>query len=136
MGIDVRGSNLHATSILNDVVTTGAQLRSSAVDVSAFEGPLLFVVSFRSGGANSAATTIVECDTSGGTYAAIPAAALVNPDTGAADTFDAVVAGGGVQVMAVLKEYCKRYLKVSVDGTSITQNVAASVVATKKYSAD
>jgi hypothetical protein len=126
----------HGEFLANLVMTASSGTDSDALDISQFEGPVEIYISARSGGTNSMATTIIHDDESGGSYTALDTDAVIDPDSGEASAFAAVTTAASEQHRVILREYCKRYIKVRFAGTTITQNVAVFAVGTLKQTSD
>lgn len=118
---------LHAAVSSTGTSTTGH-------DTSKYVGDMQLTVHARTGGTNTATVTVKHCDTVGGTYATVPAEALVDT-TGAEDTFDDISTTVYSQTKVLVKEYLKKYVQVVIAGTSLTHNIAIALVAVKRDSA-
>lgn len=126
----------HGEFLANLVMTASSGTSSDALDAGQFEGPIDIFISARASGTNSMATKITHCDTEGGSYEDLGANFVVDPTTGEPDAFDAVTTSASEQHRVVLREHCKRYIKVAFTGTTITQNVAVFAMGTLKQSSD
>lgn len=126
----------HGEFLANLVMTSSSGTTSDALDISQFEGPVEIHISARAGGTNSMATTIVHSDTEGGSYTALDTDAVVDKSTGDPTAFAAVTTAASEQHRVILREYCKRYIKVNFAGTTITQNVAVFALGTLKQTSD
>jgi hypothetical protein len=126
----------HGEFLANLVMTASSGTVSDALDISQFEGPIDVFISARASGTNSMATTITHCDTEGGSYTALDTDAVVDPLTGVATAFTAITTSASEQHRVILREYCKRYIKVNFAGTTITQNVAVFAMGTLKQTSD
>src|SRR5262245_9658942 len=89
-------------------VTTAGATNGSAVNVNELEGNLASMVHAILATAGSSPTltwTVEHRADSGDSWGAVPADALINPDTGAAATFGVVTAAanGGVQVLELVR---------------------------------
>lgn len=117
-------SMLAPTTVSTDTDTT-------SIDLSQYEGSVLIAVSVATGGTGTLTPT-VEDSADNSTFAAIPADALFDPDTGADAAFAAVTTTASFQVLAVKRDRCRRHLRVHLDaGTSHV--VAVSAAAARKY---
>lgn len=111
-------------SLLNAVYTTSSGGSSAELDTAKSVGDIFINVSARASGTNTTSVTVEHSDTSGSGFAAIPASALFNPNTGLADTFANITTTAYDSYLGVQRQQLKRYLRVTFAGTSITQNVA------------
>lgn len=127
-------SNMNLVLLLNAAVSsTGTS--TTGVSVSNYTGSMQILVSARTGGTGAVTVTVEHCDTVGGTYATVPTYALLNVETGAAATFSNISTTAYAETLVLQKEYCKRYVRVTLAGTSLTHNVAIVLAATEKDSA-
>lgn len=111
--------------------TVTSDTDSTALDLSAYEGTVLLAVNVAAGGTGTLTPT-VEDSGDNSSFAAVPADALFDPDTGAQAAFAAITTGASFQVLAVKRDYCRRYLRVHLDaGTSHVVTVMAAGV--RKY---
>jgi hypothetical protein len=113
------------------ITTTGTS--STAFDRAVVEGSFLASVNVRSGGTNEMAISIEHSDASGSGFTAVPAAALINTDTGVPATFASVTAGGGTQTLGLRADLLKRYVRFTFSGASLTQNASAVFAFQRKY---
>lgn len=111
--------------------TVSTDTDTASIDLSQYEGSVLIEISVATGGTGTLTPT-VEDSADNSTFAAIPADALFDPDTGADAAFAAVTTTASFQVLAVKRDRCRRYLRVHLDaGTSHV--VAVSAAAARKY---
>ena len=75
------------------------------------------------------AITVEHSETTGTGFGAVPASALFDPLTGDADTFDAVTTAATDQTLALNRQQLKRFVRVVLAGTTITQNTAITAAA-------
>ena len=112
-------------------------INGTGIDIGELEGPLLIMVDAPVASTADTITFTVETSESLSTgYAAIAAASLMNPNTGAAATFTQVTASVAVfEALAVNRELCKRYVRVvaTTAGSSIDVTFAAYILGMKKY---
>lgn len=101
---------------------------TAELDISKYIGNIFLNISQAAGGSDTLAITVQHAEASGGTFGAVPATALFNPATGAADTFDNLVALATDQTLALNRQQLKRYVRVSFAGASTFDN-NVSVVA-------
>ena len=95
-----------------------ADIEPTGSDVSLLQGNLLCAVSIDVNTAGTVGITIQHNDvaTAGDAgWANVPADALRNPQTGEADTFDAVTSTDSFQQLVVDLTYVKRYVRIRVD---------------------
>jgi len=116
--------DIRLDSLYNGVITAGSGANSSELDVEGFVGNIFINVAARAGGTNSMAITVEHSETSGSGFEEVPASALFNPLTGEADTFDAVTTAATDQTLGLNRQQLKRYVRVVLAGTTITQNTA------------
>lgn len=128
------GRAVEPTVLLNaNVTTTGAGSESSnELDVSQYEGDLILVVSARASGTGTMSIAVEESNTTGASFDDVLADALVDTE-GENDTFDNVAATASNQVLVVKTSLCKKYLRVTLSGTNLDQEVAIVALAEKKY---
>lgn len=104
---------------------------STVLDLMTYEDNVLLVLSVAAGGTGTLTPT-VEDSADNSTFAAVPADALFDPDTGDDAAFVAVTTAASFQVLALNKARCRRYVHLHYDaGTSHV--VAAMAAAVKKY---
>ena len=116
--------NFVLDSVLNAVVTAGSSLNSTSLDVTKSINATMWInVAFRSGGTNTAAIAVTH-SSDNSTFAAVPASALYNWATGAAATFTSVSTSASDETLCLNLQQCKRYVRVEITGTTITQNAA------------
>lgn len=125
-------------SLLAQASTAAAgAINGTGVDIGEYEGPILVHVNAPVASASDTITFTVEHSESLSTgYSAVPAAVLVNPDTGEADTFTVVTDAVAVnESLALKRERLKRYVRVvaTTAGSSISVVFAAYIIAQKKY---
>lgn len=102
---------------------------SAELDVSQYVGNIFINVSQNAGGSDTLVVTVEHATTSGGSFGAVPAAALFNPATGEADTFDNLVASATDQTLGLNRQQLKRYVRVVLTGGSSFDNTASVVAA-------
>jgi len=105
---------------------------SATLDTSIFQrGPIYLNVACNATGTDTPAIT-VEHSLDDSTYAAVPAASLMNILTGAADTFTTPTASTAQdEVLALNLQQCKRYVRVVLTGavsSARTFSIAAAGV--------
>ena len=102
---------------------------TAELDVSKYVGNIFLNVSQGAGGSDTLVVTVTHSLTSGGTFAAVPASALFNPETGDADTFDDLVAVATDQTLGLNRQQLKRYVLVTLTGASSNDNTVSVVAA-------
>lgn len=130
-----------ATTIANQSASTanGSTLAGSAVDIGEMEGPILVRIDAPVCTSGETMTFKVQHSytTTAGDFTDVPAAALLDPATGAADTFDTLSASAALnQTLQLQRDLLRRYIRVlgtaAGDGTP-TYIVNALVIGLKKY---
>jgi hypothetical protein len=124
--------NLEITTLLNAQLTTSGG-NSSELDISQYEGNIFLSVDDRAGGTAAATVTVQHAETSGGSFSAVPADALFNPQTGVAATFTDLGTAGSSEALGLVKNKLKRFIRVAVAGTTITHDLAIVAAAQEKY---
>lgn len=128
----------NTVDVKNTVVPTTTSASSTdidgtAIDLAQYDAAVLVSVYSTDLSAGSAAWLVQESATGVGSWTAIAAAALVDPDTGEAATFTGASTSGIVEeTLAVKKETLKRYLRVVVDPTGATGAFAAYITGFKR----
>ena len=102
---------------------------TAELDVSKYVGNIFLNVSQGAGGSDTLVVTVTHSLTSGGTFAAVPASALFNPEPGDADTFDDLVAVATDQTLGLNRQQLKRYVLVTLTGASSNDNTVSVVAA-------
>ena len=127
---------LELTTMTNGQLTTSgaATVNSGEVDIKNGEGTAVLSIHDRASGTAAAAIAVTESLTTGGTFTAVPAAALFNLDTGAADTFDDLSTSLSDQKLGLHLQLLKRFLRVEFTGTDISHDLAIVAAVGKKYS--
>lgn len=121
------------TVVPSTVSASSTDINGTAIDLAAYDGAVLVSVYSTDLSAGSAAWLVEHSASGTGDWSAIGADFLVNPDTGAADTFTGASTSGIVEeTLAVKKENIKRYLRVTVDPTGATGSFAAYVTGFKR----
>lgn len=105
----------------NVVITTSSGAASSSMDTSNVNGNILLCVAARAGGTN-AATVTVQHSFDNSTWATVPAAAITNPITGDETAFTGWSTAIYEQTLAVDSTRVRKYLRVNITGTTLTQN--------------
>lgn len=100
---------------------------SAELDVSKYVGNIFINVAQNAGGSDTIVVTVEHSLVSGSGFGAVPASALFNPETGAADTFDNMVAAATDQTLYLNRQQLKRFVRVVLTGASSNDNTAAVV---------
>ncbi len=121
---------LETTVLANaNVTTTGAGTANSGeLDTQPLEGTAILTVSDRASGTAAATVAVLHSDTSGSGYAAVPADALFDLDTGEASAFASLSTSASMQSRGLHLQKLRRYVIVQFAGTDIDHEVC--VVAT------
>lgn len=120
----------------NNLSVTSSGAATTAVDCSAAEGPILVTVIVKAGGSNT--MTIQpqhSLTTTDGDFTNVPAAALVDVSTGQASTFATVSTAASVQTLGLNRELMRKYVRVNLTGTTLTQVVTVVFSFLQKYTA-
>lgn len=120
-------------SLLNAVYTTSSGGSSAELDTAPYVGNIFIDVSARASGSNTTTVTVEHSDTSGSGFAAVPASALFNPNTGAAASFANISTTAYDSYLGLNRQQLKRYVRVTFAGTSITQNVSVVAAVQPEY---
>lgn len=128
----------NAIEVKNTVVpsTTSASstdINGTAIDLANYDGAVLVSVYSTDLSAGSANWLVEHSETGSSNWSEVAADDLVDPATGQPDTFtDASTSGIVEETLAVKKETCKRYLRVTVDPTGATGSFAAYITGMKR----
>lgn len=126
LSLDVQEANL---------TTSGADtVNSDEFDLQNLEGTGLLGITDRVSGTAAATIAVTHSETSGGTFSAVPAAALFTPSTGVAGTFTALSTAASEQSLGLHLQLLKRFIRVEFTGTDIDHNLAIAMVGGKQYS--
>jgi len=126
----VYAGQLETTVMSNANVTTSgaATANSGELDVINGDGTAILTINDRTGGTAAATIAVTHSLTTGGTFTAVPAAALFNLSTGAADTFTALTTSVSDESLGLDLSQLRRFVRVEFTGTDIDHNLC--VVAT------
>jgi flavorubredoxin len=107
------------------ISSTGTQ--SSGVDISDYVGDIEVIADVRSGGTNAMAIAI-EHSTDNSNWVAVTGDAIYTIDATTKQkttnaTFNSVTAGGGKQKRYLRRDLLRKYVRMSVTGTSLSQNI-------------
>lgn len=121
------------TVVPTSITTSSTAVNGTGVDLSNYDAAVLVYVDAPQFGAGSAVFTVEDSEDNS-TFAAVAAAALVNPNTGVADTFTSVTTSSGSieETLALKKEVLKRYVRVVVTPTGGTGVFTAQIIAHKR----
>ena len=95
---------------------------TAELDVSKYVGNIFINIAQAAGGSDTLVVTVLHATASGGSFAAVPASALFNPETGEADTFDDLVAAATDQTLGLNRQQLKRFLLINFAGASSNDN--------------
>lgn len=131
-------SNLNITaSLVAQVASSAGAVNGTGVDISGLEGTIYVHVNAPvASSADTITFTVEHSESSGSGYAAVAAAALVNPTTGAADTFTQVTDAVAVdETLVLVRDQLKRYVRIvaTVAGTSPTVYFCGFIAGQNKY---
>jgi hypothetical protein len=102
---------------------------SAELDISKYVGNIFINVSQNAGGTDTLAVTVQHATASGGTFGAVPAAALFDPTTGNASTFTDLGATASDETLGLNRQQLKRYVRVLISDASNNDNTASVVAA-------
>lgn len=122
-------------------VTAAGATNGTALTLSEFEGNVAIGVHSLRATAGTTPTlnyTVEHRASASDSWGAVPAAALIDPDTGDADTFTQTTdaAGGGLEIVELVRARCKAQIRVvaTVAGSSSpTFLFSAFIVGSDKY---
>jgi hypothetical protein len=123
--------NLIATTFNSAVTSTGVS--STAFDLDNAAGDVLLIVNARTGGTADMTVTVQHSISGTGDWATVPAAAIISNTTGAASAFADISTTAYQQVRHVVRQQLRRFVRVTLAGTTVTHNVAISWVYTPTY---
>lgn len=131
----------YAEAIPPTSVTAAGATNGSAIDINDLEGNIAILAHaiLATAGTNPTLTFTVEHRANASdSWSAVPADALIDPDSGEATTFEVVTnaANGGLQVLGLVRARCKAQIRVigTVAGTSTPSfKFSAAIVASSKY---
>lgn len=127
---NVYAGQLQTTVMSNSNLTTsGADtVNSGELDLINADGTAILTIHDRASGTAVATIAVTHSLTTGGTFTAVPAAALFNLATGAAAAFTDLSTSLSVQSLGLHLQQLRRFVRVEFTGTNIDHNLA--VVAT------
>lgn len=116
------------TSEIKSITASSGGLLFTGVDLSNIPGGAVVVnINAITGGTNTATVTLEHSTALGSGYVSVPAAAILNNNTGVATTLSTFSTTGTNQTVAVNRELLRRYLRLNVTGTTITQPAIAFI---------
>lgn len=125
-------SNDLKVGLLTNAAVSGTT-NSSELDTQNLVGNIFVAISVRASGTGTSVPTLKHSDESGGTFEAIPADGIVSITTGEPVTLASLTTAASFQVVAIRRDYLRRYLRIDYAGGT-THNVAAMAGGLKKYS--
>lgn len=121
------------TVVPETVTTSSTDINGTAIDLLNFDGAVLVTVYATQLGAGSANFLIEESEDGSTSWTTVPAAQIVDPDTGEALALTAAGTSAVVnETVAVKKETLARYLRVTVDPTGATGSFTAYVTGMRR----
>ncbi len=127
---NVYAGQLQTTVMSNaNLTTSGADtVNSGELDTINLDGTAILAIHDRASGTAAATIAVTHSLTTGGTFTAVPAAALFNLATGAAASFSNLSTSLSDQRLGLHLQQLRRFVRVEFTGTDIDHNLA--VVAT------
>lgn len=119
-----QGSAETITQMLKPATITTAVGTSVAVDVSTYDGDLVFIQSMGALPAGTCASKVQHSTASGGTYADVTSGAFTNMTTASATTLNSVV---------IPQNAVNAWVRVLADASTGTATVDVVLVGRKKY---
>lgn len=119
--------NLQAVQILNTVYSASSGGSSTGVDISPAIGPITMLISDRTGGTAAATITVEHSAVLGSGYTTVPASAITTVPNGVATPFDNLGTTVYAEVRQINRQQLQQFLRITIAGTTITHNVAASI---------
>ncbi len=111
------------SSEIKTITASSGGLLFTGVDLKNIPGGAVVVnVNGLTGGTGTTTITL-EHSTDNSTWATVPAAAVLNNNTGATTTLSTFSTTGTNQTVAVNRELLRRYLRINITGTTITQTI-------------
>jgi hypothetical protein len=131
--VDITNDYGYAPLIPAQTIT--ADTDGDAVNTTAYEGTMAVIVNAGAAEAGGTLALAIEHRTDASdTWAAIPAEALIDPGTGEPTTLPTIDDTGAVHAVAALvKEYLKAQVRVTVDQTTAGGALCVLLAARKKY---
>lgn len=120
--------NIDLDSLWQGLVNTNPE-PTAELDISQYVGNIFINIAQAAGGSDTLVITVLHATSSGGSFGAVPASALFNVGTGAADTFDNLVADATDQTLGLNRQQLKRFLLINFAGASSNDNNVSVVAA-------
>jgi hypothetical protein len=119
-------SNLvQPSSEIKTITASSGGLLFTGVDLINIPGGAVVVnVNALTGGTGTTTITLEHSTALGSGYTTVPAASILNNNTGVVTTLSTFSTTGTNQIVAVNRENLKRYLRINITGTTITQTIA------------
>lgn len=112
------------SSEIKTISASSGGLLFTGVDLVNIPGGAVVVnINALTGGTNTATATL-EHSSDNSTWVAVPAASILNNNTGAVTTLSTFSTTGTNQTVAVNRENLRRYLRVNITGSTLTQTIA------------
>jgi hypothetical protein len=114
--------DIRLVNLMNANLTSATN--SSELDLNQYLGNVFLNVDARAGGTGDSTVGVEHAETSGGTFSAVPASALFDPLSGAADTFANITTTAYEDTLGLNRQQLKRFVRVAIAGTVTSQDVA------------
>jgi hypothetical protein len=122
-------SNLVVQSAeLKSLSASSSGLEYTGVDLINCPGGAVLVNVYAITSGTGTSTITLEHSVNNSTWATVPAAAVLNNNTGVVTTLSTFSTTGTNQTVAVNRELLRRYLRITITGTTLTQSVVFSTV--------
>lgn len=102
-------------------------------DISNLVGDILIGINARSGGTGTVTVAVEHSESLSTGYSAVPAAALIDAETGQPTTLATFSTTGYDVVVGLRRDLVKQYIRVTFAGTTLTQNYVVVIAEQKKY---
>lgn len=117
-------SNLVVSSVeLKSLSASSSGLEFTGIDLINCPGGSVQVKVYAITGGTGTSTITLEHSADNSTWATVPAAAVLNYNTGAVTTLSTFSTTGTNQTVAVNRELLRRYLRITITGATLTQSV-------------
>lgn len=130
------GFNQTANAVGVDIVSnaniTSTGGSTTGLDIKNADGVILATLNARASG-TGAMTVTVEHSYDNSSWATVDAGDIVDPNTGDADSFDAVSTTAYEQTVGLIAMNLRRYVRLTFAGSGLDHNVAVVFVYPKKY---
>lgn len=111
------------SSEIKTISASSGGLLFTGVDLKNIPGGALVVNVNAITGGTGTTTITLEHSVDNSTWATVPAAAVLNNNTGAVTTLSTFSTTGTNQTVAVNRELLRRYFRINITGTTITQTI-------------